>query len=110
MILHEDNPRSLIFQLLEIDQHLKALPNKDDQELFGIERKKLLEAITKIRLCDLDLLSNSNPVSHGFDNLTTLLDQIIELLQDTSDLIYEKYFSHTGSGYSMIQTSVIPEI
>jgi uncharacterized circularly permuted ATP-grasp superfamily protein/uncharacterized alpha-E superfamily protein len=110
LILHEDNPRSLIFQLLEIDHHLKALPNKDEQELFGIERKKLLEAITKIRLCDLDQLSTSNPDSHGFDNLTILLDQIIELLHDTSDVIYEKYFSHTGSGYSMIQTSVIPEI
>ncbi|MBN7816622.1 circularly permuted type 2 ATP-grasp protein [Algoriphagus pacificus] len=110
LILHEDNPRSLIFQLLEIDSHLKALPNHEDHEMFGFERKKLLEAITKIRLCDVDFLSTSNPTTHEFDHLTSMLDQIIELLHDTSDLIYEKYFSHTGSGYSMIQTSVIPEI
>ncbi|MEN2283080.1 circularly permuted type 2 ATP-grasp protein [Algoriphagus sp. SE2] len=110
LILHEDNPRSLIFQLLEIDHHLKALPIKDDHEMFGFERKKLLEAITKIRLCDIDQLSVPNPLTQEFDNLIALLDQIIELLHDTSDLIYEKYFSHTGSEYSMIQTSVIPEI
>lgn len=110
LILHEDNPRSLIYQLLEIDQHLKSLPNQDDHEMFGVDRKKLLEAITKIRLCDIDLISTPNPDTGSFENLTTLLDQVVELLHDTSDRIYEKYFSHTGSGYSMIQTSVIPEI
>ena len=110
LMLHEDNPRSLIFQLLEIDQHLRTLPNRDEVELFSIERKKLLEAITKIRLCDVDKLSLLNGESQEFDELKTFLDQIIELLHDTSDVVYEKYFSHTGSSYKMIQTSVIPEI
>ena len=110
LILHEDNPRSLIFQLLEIDSHLKALPNKDEHEQFGVERKKLLEAITKIRLCDITEISTLDQESNEFSNLTKLLDQTIELLHETSDLIYQKYFSHTGSAYSMIQTSIIPEI
>lgn len=110
LILHEDNPRSLIFQLLEIDHHLKALPNQDENELFSTERKKLLEAITKIRLCDVQVLSQPNEVTQEFDELTSLLDQIIELLHETSYSIYEKYFSHTDTRYSMIQTSVIPEI
>lgn len=110
LILHEDNPRSLIFQLLEIDSHLKALPNKDEHEQFGIDRKKLLEAITKIRLCDVTEISTLDLESNEFSNLTKLLDQTIELLHETSDLIYQKYFSHTGSAYSMIQTSIIPEI
>ncbi|MEB2775877.1 circularly permuted type 2 ATP-grasp protein [Algoriphagus sp. D3-2-R+10] len=110
LILHEDNPRSLIFQLLEIDNHLKTLPNQDEKELFSIERKKLLEAITKIRLCDIDVISIPNVLTNEFDELTSLLDQIISLLHETSDAIYEKYFSHTESRYSMIQSSVIPEI
>ncbi|GAA0877084.1 circularly permuted type 2 ATP-grasp protein [Algoriphagus jejuensis] len=110
LMLHEDNPRSLIFQLLEIDHHLKALPVNNEAELFSIERKKLLEAITKIRLCDIDKLSAADTESHEFTALTSFLDEIIELLQDTSDVVYEKYFSHTGSSYRMMQTSVIPEI
>ena len=110
LILHEDNPRSLIFQLLEIDSHLKALPNKDEHEQFGIERKKLLEAITKIRLCDVTEISTLDLESNEYSQLIILLDQTIELLHETSDLIYQKYFSHTGSAYSMIQTSIIPEI
>lgn len=110
LILHEDNPRSLIFQLLEIDSHLKTLPNQEEAELFSIERKKLLEAITKIRLCDIDVLATVDPETKQYHELNHFLDQIIELLHDTSDVIYQNYFSHTGSGYSMIQTSVLPEI
>ncbi|MCE7056160.1 circularly permuted type 2 ATP-grasp protein [Algoriphagus sp. AGSA1] len=109
LILHEDNPRSLIYQLLEIDHHLKTLPSQSELELFSIERKSLLEAITKIRLCDVNKLSVSNPVTNEFEALTTLLDDVIALLHSTSDFIYEKYFSHTGSGYRMMQ-STIPEI
>lgn len=110
LILHEDNPRSLIFQLLEIDHHLKTLPNQEEQELFTSERKKLLEAITKIRLCDINTLCMPSECCNEYEELTKLLDHVIELLHDTSDFIYEKYFSHTGSGYRMIQTSTIPEI
>lgn len=110
LMLHEDNPRSLIFQLLEIDLHLKTLPVHDEVELFSLERKKLLEAITKIRLCDIEKLSSPNSKSQKFEDLTTFLEEIIELLHETSNVVYEKYFSHTGSNYRMIQTSVIPEI
>jgi uncharacterized alpha-E superfamily protein len=110
LILHEDNPRSLIYQLSEIDNHLKTLPNQDEKELFSIERKKLLQAITKIRLCDIDVISIPNVVTQEFVELRVLLDEIIGLLHETSDSIYEKYFSHTDTRYSMIQSSVIPEI
>ena len=110
LILHEDNPRSLIFQLLEIDNHLKTLPQQDENELFSTDRKKLLEAITKIRLCDIQRLSSTNESTLEYDELTSLLDEIICLLHETSDFIYEKYFSHTDTRYSMIQSSVIPEI
>ena len=110
LILHEDNPRSLIYQLLEIDNHLKTLPNQDEKEYFSIERKKLLKAITKIRLCDIEVISVPNEMTQEFDEMTVLLDQIIVLLHETSDAIYEKYFSHTDTRYSMIQSSVIPEI
>ncbi|MEP0712607.1 MAG: circularly permuted type 2 ATP-grasp protein [Algoriphagus sp.] len=110
LILHEDNPRSVIFQLTEIDNHLKTLPNQNEKELFSPERKKLLEAITKIRLCDIDAVSTPSELTQEYEELRALLDQIIGLLHETSDAIYEKYFSHTDSRYSMIQSSVIPEI
>ncbi|MBN7810678.1 circularly permuted type 2 ATP-grasp protein [Algoriphagus sp. H41] len=110
LMLHEDNPRALIFQLLEIDHHLRTLPNQGEGELFGGERKKLLEAITKIRLCDIDRLSEPNAKTKAYQELTAFLDEIVELLHDTSDVVYEKYFSHTGSNYRTMQTSVIPEI
>ncbi|MEP4373694.1 MAG: hypothetical protein ABJ333_01480, partial [Algoriphagus sp.] len=78
--------------------------------LFSPERKKLLEAITKIRLCDIDAVSTPSELTQEYEELRALLDQIIGLLHETSDAIYEKYFSHTDSRYSMIQSSVIPEI
>ncbi|UZD23579.1 circularly permuted type 2 ATP-grasp protein [Algoriphagus halophytocola] len=110
LILHEDNPRALVFQLKEIDKHLKTLGSQDEQELFSNERKSLLDAITKIRLCDMDELCALHPEHQKFERLVQLMDEVIALLHQTSDIIYEKYFSHTGSGYQMIQSSFIPEI
>ncbi len=110
LMLHEDNPRALIFQLLKIDHHLSTLPDHGEGELFGSERKKLLEAITKIRLCDIERLSVPDPASQEFLDLTVFLDEIVDLLHETSDIVYEKYFSHTGSSYRLMQNAVIPEI
>ncbi|WP_258104358.1 circularly permuted type 2 ATP-grasp protein [Marinoscillum sp. MHG1-6] len=109
LIVSEDNPRSVIYQVLKIDEHLSSMPASENETLSPA-RKKLLEAITKIRLCDLQKLSTLVENKDSYAHLSLFMDDIIGLLKETSNLVYEKYFNHVSSRYSMIQTSIMPEI
>ncbi len=110
LMVNEENPRSLVYQIMQIDNNLGHLPMQDTGEGLTLVRKKLLEAITKIRLCDIQKLSTVDGSRTNYTHLTVFLDDITALIKDVSNLTFEKYFSHTSSSYSMIQTSVLPEI
>ncbi|MEQ8581752.1 MAG: circularly permuted type 2 ATP-grasp protein [Marinoscillum sp.] len=112
LILHEENPRSVIYQIMRIEKHLSSMPAQEQEveEFLSPARKKLLEAVTKIRLCDIELLATADEKKGNYTYLKTFLEEITVLLGDTSDLIYQKYFSHTSSRYHMIQTTLLPEI
>jgi len=109
LILSEDNPRSVVYQTLKIDEHLSSLPSSDEFTLSPA-RKKLLEAVTKIRLMDIHKVTTLDENKNEYVQLRLFLEDIMSLLRETSDLVYEKYFSHTGSRYSVIQSNILPEI
>jgi uncharacterized circularly permuted ATP-grasp superfamily protein/uncharacterized alpha-E superfamily protein len=112
LLTTEANPRSLIYQLLKIDVHYSTMEAQE----FGLSpelppiRKKLLEAITKTRLCDIDEMSELNQKDQQYTKLIEFLDEIVALMQQCSTIVTEDFFSHTSSRYSMIQTTLLPEI
>lgn len=109
LIISEDNPRSLVYQVMKIDEHLSTLPS-DYASVLSPARKKLLEAVTKIRLLDVQQMLEFDEKKQAYINLRIFLQEIVSLLFQTSDIIHENYFSHTGSRYSMIQSTLLPEI
>lgn len=111
LLTTEANPRSLIYQILKIDVHFSDMAAQEFGQTreLGPIRKKLLEAITKTRLCDIEELCIPNQ-KNSYANLILFLDQIIKLIQDTSTIVSEDFFDHTSNRYSMIQTTVLPEI
>ncbi len=109
LITTEDNPRSLVYQALKIEEHLKDLPNIEGGVLTPA-RKKLLEAITKLRLLDVHQMTELDQETEEYLQLKDFLEDIIRLLKETSDIVYEQYFSHTSNKYSMIKSTNIPEI
>ncbi|UXP31457.1 circularly permuted type 2 ATP-grasp protein [Reichenbachiella agarivorans] len=111
LIVNEENPRSLIYQILKIDKHLSSLPALVEGRQLSPARKKLLEAVTMIKLCDIDSLCTVTTGSRkSHQNLKEFLKELIALLNEISVFVSEDYFSHTGSRYSMIQSSILPEI
>ncbi len=107
LLQSEDNPRSVIYQIMKIAEHLKDLPEGGNVELSPID-KKLLEAMTKVRLAELVRLAAVNE-DGKYEDLSNFLNDIIELLRAASQLVNEKYFSHSGSAYQVMK-SEIPEI
>lgn len=112
LLINESNPRSLIYQIVKIDEHLEKMSAQEFglSRQLSIERKKLLGVITKIRLCDIDQLCVLDVSSHSHLQLKVFLEEIIKVLGETSVLVSENYFNHTTNRYSLIQTDTLPEI
>jgi uncharacterized circularly permuted ATP-grasp superfamily protein/uncharacterized alpha-E superfamily protein len=112
LLVTESNPRALVYQVMKIDEHYKEMSSKEfgkSTELTAA-RKKLLEAITKIRLCDLDQLCSMDSKKKNYPHLIAFLNEIEHLIQDSSRLIGEEFFSHTSSRYMRLQSAILPEI
>ncbi|MCV9385927.1 circularly permuted type 2 ATP-grasp protein [Reichenbachiella ulvae] len=112
LLVNESNPRSLIYQVLKIDEHLQNMSAQEfgQSRELGTERKKLLAAITQIRLCEVDMLCMLDVKTHKHYLLEAFLDDIIKVLGETSIIVNENYFNHTNNRYSMIQSVSLPEI
>jgi uncharacterized alpha-E superfamily protein len=93
VMLDASNPRSLLFQLTTLQQHLAELPkagalNNDLEE----EERALLEAVTRLKLSRLsDLLKTTAGKREEMD---ALLDQLEKLLEYFSHVLSDKHFDH----------------
>lgn len=108
LLIDELNPKSITYQIQRIDQHIERMPGHDGQFLNPI-RKKLLEATTKVRLCDTHKLANGSKNPHQRVNLDAFLQEVIQNLSEASTLVNEQYFSHIQNQYSFVTTQM-PEI
>ena len=110
LLTEEDNPRSVAFQIAQIGQNLRELPlNKINQSLSPAE-KKLLEALTLVRLCDPEALSIVNEESHAREELHQFLNQVATLLTEASSLVINQFFSLTQNQYGFVKSPILPEI
>lgn len=110
LLTEEDNPRSVAYQLAQIGQNLRELPlNRVNQHLSPAE-KKLLEALTLVRLCDPEKLSEVNEESQAREQLHHFLNQVSTLLADASSLVIDQFFSLTQNQYGFVKSPTLPEI
>jgi len=58
----------------------------------------------------LEKLAEGVGKDRSHKNLVTFLNEIIQLLFETSDLILKRHFNHTDSIFSMVKSDLIDEI
>jgi uncharacterized circularly permuted ATP-grasp superfamily protein/uncharacterized alpha-E superfamily protein len=90
VLTDETNPRSIVFQLVAIDQHLAALPRSERGVGLAPAARTALRALTSVRLADFTLLGR---VSHAgkrekLDELLAALEADLPLFADQLTLSY----------------------
>lgn len=103
VMLDDSNPRSLLFQLEQLQQQLRELPGVQDSggELEEEERA-LLEAMTSLKLSRLSkLLETESDRRQEMDNL---LLQLEKLLKDFNRFISDKHFDHRVDPQQLVTT------
>lgn len=92
LVFDETNPRGLAYQLAAISEHIGRLPKSADDAVREPDQRLALDLLTKVRLADVDKLSEVDKNGHR-PALAALCNALIAELPKLSELISRQYFS-----------------
>jgi uncharacterized alpha-E superfamily protein len=95
ILLDESTPRSVAYQLVRLHKHVGGLPPKALPPQRGAEERLVLEALTALRLADIERLSHLPQEKGMRDALDQLLSRLGYLLRTLSETLTSHYFSQT---------------
>jgi len=103
-LIDTSNPRSLLYQIELLQEHVKALPKVgiSSRELHAEERA-LLEAISTLRLSHLVDLADVDASSGKRDYLDQTLERVHHLLTATGTAVSDKYFDHREGPQQLVR-------
>lgn len=90
MLLDENNPRSLMYQVARIHNHAPLFPAK----AATFPARELTGALRRLRECDVRALARVDPASGTRQALDGLLKEMSTLLLGISEGLTHTYFSH----------------
>lgn len=103
LLLHdESNPRSIGYQIVRLQEQVSSLPVRGDSPRRSAEERILLEAVTALRLTDIESLALPTPKSNRRDTLRALLERLYNLLLGLSDAISHAYFDHVETPQQLV--------
>jgi uncharacterized circularly permuted ATP-grasp superfamily protein/uncharacterized alpha-E superfamily protein len=95
LIADERNPRSIMFQLVALADHVAALPHEPARARRSPEMKLAFEALSAFRLVDIDTVCarTGEGTSTNRPALSALLRGLVHTLQSLSDALSEGYLA-----------------
>ena len=94
LLLDENNPRSLLYQLKRLEEHIRVLPKEKLGYRLSEEEQLILEALTQLQLSNTVDLSERSEHTTQRRGLEKLLVRLAQILIDLSDVLTQTYFSH----------------
>lgn len=101
IMLNSKNPRSLIYQLNQLEKHFAELPHERDT--FSAEHKYLLEATTALKLSDVKHLAKTQSGIRA--DLDQLLSRLQYLITNAAKAIGQRYFDHAEGPQLLVKSA-----
>ncbi|WP_369855247.1 circularly permuted type 2 ATP-grasp protein [Candidatus Thalassolituus haligoni] len=104
VMMDPTNPRSLMYQVEQLRQHIRALPKTPTQmhELAADERR-ILECETLLKLSSLAELSKADGFQRS--HLDEQMKKIASQLSGLSEMITDKYFDHREASQQLVNST-----
>ncbi len=97
LLLEPGNPRSILYQLTELNQHLSTLTPAANEARLSVEKRLLLEATSSLRLADMGRLAQVGEGDFVRADLDQLLARVQYLVTEMATKLSDEYFDH-GAG------------
>jgi uncharacterized circularly permuted ATP-grasp superfamily protein/uncharacterized alpha-E superfamily protein len=100
LLTDETNPRSVVYQLVALEEHVQKLPRAQSRPLLTPEGKTALRALSSVRFADLEKLARPDALGRRayLDELLAELEVALPLLADQLTL---GYLAHAQSSFSV---------
>ncbi len=105
LLLFDDaNPRSLIFQLNRMQEHVQYLPSQGSAKHMTELERLVLEASTQLRLNEAAALAQPDREAMTHQTLDQLLARLSHLIRQMSDVITSTYFTAPLAPHQLVST------
>ncbi len=104
LLADDSNPRGIAFQLVQLEQHLCALPRESTQPDRNRDQRTLLKLRMSIQLADMTEICQV-AADQPRKALDALLADVLDLTARLSDAIARLYFSHAEFSRELGETS-----
>jgi len=109
VLFDNSNPRSLIFQLERMQEHVEKLPKDSlERHMTALERL-VLESSTHIRLSDTQQLADAETKAITRQNLDQLLSRLSHSIGQMSQVITDTYFLSLQTPHQLVSTQEIDD-
>jgi uncharacterized alpha-E superfamily protein len=100
LMTDETNPRSIVYQLAMLEEHVKRLPRASERPLLAPEAKTVLRALSQVRCADVTQLAQSDGAGRhaALDELLHELERALPLLAEQLTL---GYLAHAQASFSL---------
>ncbi|MEZ6040815.1 MAG: circularly permuted type 2 ATP-grasp protein [Planctomycetaceae bacterium] len=95
LITDSTNPRSILFQIQQINQHLDAMPHGETQAMLNSEQRHGLAMANAVRLADIFELSEADASGRRLQ-LQKLTKRLDDQLPRLSDELSGRFLIHAG--------------
>jgi uncharacterized alpha-E superfamily protein len=103
VVYDENNPRSLAYQMSRLEEHITALPNKQETGSRSELERLALETATMVRLADVNRLGAANKKTIRRDTLDNFLNVLVTRLTTLSDSLTATYFRTAATPHQLVQ-------
>jgi uncharacterized alpha-E superfamily protein len=103
VIYDENNPRSLAYQLTQLEEHVARLPQQKDSGSRTELERLALETATLVRLADVNRLALVDEKSNRRETLDNFLNVLSTRLPALSDALTATYFRTTETPHQLVQ-------
>jgi uncharacterized circularly permuted ATP-grasp superfamily protein/uncharacterized alpha-E superfamily protein len=103
VIYDENNPRSLAYQLTQLEEHIARLPQQNESGSRTELERLALETATLVRLADVNRLAAMNDSTKRRETLENFLNVLSSRLPALSDALTATYFRTTEAPHQLLQ-------
>ena len=99
----ETNPRSLAYQIVQLERLINQMPKDPLAPTRSPSQKSVLRLLADLRLAEIDQLAQSDPGGQTRDALGKILTTMEAEMAALSDALTAQYFRHEEQPHNMIE-------